>query len=330
MLQCLSHSPLIGAHNPHPDVEAKARAAIAAAREGVERFRPDLVVLFAPDHFNGFFHDVMPPFCIGAKAESVGDYGMPTGALDVPTELAIACAQALQTDDVDVALSHRMQLDHGFTQPLLLLGGGDELGRFPVLPVFVNAVGVPRPPMRRVRRLGEALGRFLAQHHAAEKRILLVGSGGISHDPPVPSLAGAPPEVAERLIAGRFPSPAALAARAKAVVGAARAFADGSPYGGGNGALLPLNPDWDQEVLRLLAHARFSALDQLSDEEITAKGGRGGHEIRAWVAAFACLSAFGPYRAEVTYYRAIPEWISGFAVMHAVPEQAPLEQGRAA
>lgn len=317
MLQCLSHSPLIGSHSPAPAIEAEARAAIDAARAAVERFRPDLVVLFAPDHFNGFFHDLMPPFCIGAKAVSVGDYGMPTGALDVPTELATACVVAAGDADVDVALSHRMQLDHGFTQPLVLLGGA--LDRFPVIPVFVNAVGIPRPSMRRVRMLGQALGGYLAKA-AANRRILILGSGGISHDPPVPSLATAPPEVAEQLIAGRFPNVEALAARAKAVVGAAKGFADGSPLGGG--ALRPLNPEWDADVLRLLGQADFAALDAFDDDDITAKGGRGGHEIRAWVASFACLSAFGRYRSELTYYRAIPEWISGFAVMQAVPEQA--------
>lgn len=321
LLQCLSHSPLIGAHNPRPEIEAEAQAAIAAARDEVERFEPELVVLFAPDHFNGFFHDMMPAFCIGARAESVGDYGMPTGPLDVPTDMAVECAAAVLEAGVDVAVSHRMQLDHGFTQPLVLLTGA--LDRYPVMPVFVNAVGAPRPPCRRVRMLGEALGRYLAAHHAG-KRILVLGSGGISHDPPVPALAGAAPDVAKRLIEGRFPSPEALQARAKAVIGAAQAFADGSQLGGG--ALLPLNPDWDREILGLLADARFATLDGLQDADITAKGGRGGHEIRAWIAAFACLSAFGPYSAELTYYRAIPEWISGFAVMHATPATGVQQQ----
>ena len=316
MLQCLSHSPLIGAHNPPPDVEAEAQSAIDSARAAVEQFRPDLVVLFAPDHFNGFFHDLMPPFCIGAKADSVGDYDMPTGALNVPADLAVACVAAAGAADVDVALSYRMQLDHGFIQPLVLLGGA--LDRFPVIPVFVNAVGAPRPSMRRVRLLGQALGRFLTK--AGEgKRILILGSGGISHDPPVPSLAGAPPEVAERMVSGHFPSAEALAARAKAVLGAAKGFANGSPLGGG--VLLPLNPDWDAEVLKLLGDADFDTIDGFEDDDITTKGGRGGHEIRAWVAAFGCLSAFGPYRSEVTYYRAIPEWISGFALMRAIPER---------
>ena len=32
-------------------------------------FTPDLVVVFGPDHFNGFFYELMPAFCIGTAAE---------------------------------------------------------------------------------------------------------------------------------------------------------------------------------------------------------------------------------------------------------------------
>ena len=31
-------------------------------------FDPDLVVVFGPDHFNGFFYELMPAFCIGTAA----------------------------------------------------------------------------------------------------------------------------------------------------------------------------------------------------------------------------------------------------------------------
>ena len=94
--------------------------------------------------------------------------------------------------------------------------------------------------MHRIFRLGQALGRYFAEAHAG-RRIHIIGLGGISHDPPVPNLAGATPELAERLIAGHFPGTEALATRAKAVIGAAKGFADGSPLGGG--ALLPLNSE---------------------------------------------------------------------------------------
>jgi 2,3-dihydroxyphenylpropionate 1,2-dioxygenase len=52
--------------NPPPaEVEAEVRDIIRSAREAVEAFDPDLIVLFAPDHFNAFFYEIMPPFCIG-------------------------------------------------------------------------------------------------------------------------------------------------------------------------------------------------------------------------------------------------------------------------
>lgn len=315
LLQCLSHSPLMDAADPPAEVEAEVRAAIGAAREEVDRFRPELVVLFAPDHFNGFFYDLMPPFCIGAAAESVGDYGSPAGPLPVPTDLATECAGAVMEGGIDVALSHRMQVDHGFSQPLELLTGG--IDRVPVLPVFVNAAAPPRPSCRRVRLLGELLGRHLAAHHA-EKRILVLGSGGISHDPPVPALAAASPEVAARLISGRNSTTEVRQAREGRVAAAAEAFAAVSPEVGG-GDLLALNPAWDREVLELLRDERLDLTDRFTDDWITAKGGRGGHEIRAWIAAFACLAAFGHYVAEISYYRAIPQWIAGFGVMRATP-----------
>ena len=38
--------------------------------------------------------------------------------------------------------------------------------------------------------------------------------------------------------------------------------------------------------------------------------------------AFAALAAYGPYHASLDYYRAIPEWIAGFATMHATSSTA--------
>ena len=70
----ISHSPLIGLNSVAPAVEQALGAALAAAREQVRAFAPELVVLVAPDHYNGFFNEAMPPFCIGTQANAVGDY----------------------------------------------------------------------------------------------------------------------------------------------------------------------------------------------------------------------------------------------------------------
>ena len=56
---------------------------MVAARDFVTDFDPELVVTFAPDHYNGFFYRAMPPFCIGTAATGVGDYGTYKGLRSV-------------------------------------------------------------------------------------------------------------------------------------------------------------------------------------------------------------------------------------------------------
>jgi 2,3-dihydroxyphenylpropionate 1,2-dioxygenase len=312
-LECLSHTPLHGYFDPSPEVVAEVERVGRAARERVEAFQPDLVVVFAPDHFNGFFYDMMPAFCIGARAQAIGDFKSLAGTLPVPGELAHALAENVLDSDIDVALSYRMQVDHGCAQALEVLTGG--LDRYPVIPVFINSVAPPMATLRRARLLGDAIGRFFSR---TNRRVLVVGSGGISHEPPVPELIGATPEVAERLIAGRNPTPDARAARQARTVSAAQSFT------AGDSPLHPLNPEWDRAFLAHLASGELMAVDGMTNAAITRDGGKSAHEIRTWVAAFGALAAFGPYRASLDFYRPIPEWIAGFAAMHATPAAASL------
>ncbi|MFP3547978.1 3-carboxyethylcatechol 2,3-dioxygenase, partial [Rhizobium sp. SIMBA_035] len=90
------------------------------------------------------------------------------------------------------------------------------------------------------------------------RRVLVVGSGGISHEPPVPELIGATPEVAERLIAGRNPSAESREARQARTVAAARAFSQG------DSPLHPLNPEWDRAFLAQLASGELTAVDGMT------------------------------------------------------------------
>jgi 2,3-dihydroxyphenylpropionate 1,2-dioxygenase len=67
----------------------------------------------------------------------------------------------------------------------------------------------------------------------------------------------------------------------------------------------------------LLGDRDFDQVCAMDDEDITRDAGCGGHEIRHWIAATAAVGAAGPYDADVRYYRAIPEWLAGFAVITA-------------
>ncbi|WP_166360556.1 3-carboxyethylcatechol 2,3-dioxygenase [Pseudomonas akapageensis] len=308
-LQCLSHTPLVGHVDPLPAVLDEVAVVVAEARQCIEQFDPELVILFAPDHYNGFFYDVMPSFCIGMAAHAIGDFGTAAGPLSVPQALAEACATAVLEAGVDAAVSYRMQVDHGFAQPLQLLLGGLE--QCPVIPVFINAVAVPLPGFQRARLLGEAIGAFA---RTLNKRVLFLASGGLSHQPPVPELAKVDARMADRLLGSGRNLPAdEREARQQRVILAAQRFTEDQS------SLHPLNPEWDRQFLDILGEGRMSELDGLSNQQLSALAGKSTHEVKTWVAACAALSAFGPYQANSRYYRPIPEWIAGFGALSAQP-----------
>ncbi|GAA5091249.1 3-carboxyethylcatechol 2,3-dioxygenase [Paenalcaligenes hermetiae] len=308
LLKCLSHTPLRGLYDPEPSIVAEVEQVLVQAKADVEAFDPELIILFAPDHYNGLFYDLMPPFVVATAAESVGDYNTPLGNLSIPQDLALDLVRYIHDKDVDVALSHRLQVDHGCTQILMETTG--SLTRYPVIPIIINSVAPPFNPYRRIRKLGDAIGQFIA---TLNKRVLILGSGGLSHEPPVPLLSGAASEVAEFLICGRNPTPEARAAREARTVAAAKIF------GTAECELTPLNAEWDNAFMDLLANNELEKVDAFEVEVISKEAGRSTHEVRTWVAAFAALAAQGDYTATKDYYRPINEWIAGYGVISAQP-----------
>ena len=303
----MSHTPLMGLNPIAPAVERELQAAIAMARAQVQAYAPELVVLVAPDHYNGFFNELMPPFCIGTEAESVGDYLSPAGRINVDTEVALALATRLMDEDFDLAVSRRMKVDHGFAQPLQLLFGG--LDTLPVLPIFLNAVAQPGVPrMRRCRALGQAIGRFL---DGVPRRTLLIGSGGLSHEPPVPTLSHPDAAVRERITTRTEATPEQREAKTQRVMAAGRALA------AGESSMKPLNPQWDRRWMDAM-EGDANALDGLcamSEDSIERDAGMSGHESKSWLVARSVLAAGKPTKCSLRHYQAIPEYIAGFGLM---------------
>ncbi|WP_036457222.1 3-carboxyethylcatechol 2,3-dioxygenase [Mycobacterium sp. UM_WGJ] len=304
----MSHSPLLNLPGPPRELMDDIEAAIAHAAAFVADFDPQLTVIFAPDHYNGFFLQLMPPFCIGTSAQGIGDYGTHLGALNVPSDLAHECAEAVLERGVDVAVSASMDVDHAVTQPLQRLFA--DVAASPVIPIFLNAVAAPLGPIHRARALGAAVGEFLA---GLDLRVLVVGSGGLSHDPPIPTLATAPPVTRDRILHGTAMSAEQRQARQEAVIAAARDFAAGT------NDLAPLNPEFDERFLSIVDSGRLDDLNDWSNAYITDAGGGSAHEIRTWAAAFGALGAKGSYRIAQRYYRPAPELIAGFAIRIAQP-----------
>ncbi|WP_432558815.1 3-carboxyethylcatechol 2,3-dioxygenase [Granulicoccus sp. GXG6511] len=303
-LVCMSHTPLMNFTEPAAGVRDDFNALLERVRAFVTEVRPTLVVSFFPDHFNGFFYDLMPPYAVCLAARAVGDFDTASGALPVAGETGYAMARFLAERDLDVTISRGAEVDHGAVQVPALIGA-DEVA---TVPVFVNSVAPPFVPMRRIRRLGAAIGDFLA---GLDERVLIIGSGGLSHDPPVPRWATATEQQREFLLAGRNPTAEARAARQARTIEAGRAYARGE------GTIQELNPAWDAAFLDLCAAGDPTAFDELEADAMAEAAGNSSHEVRCWVAAFSALAAVGPFEVHERWYRAIPEWIAGFGCLTA-------------
>ncbi len=299
-----SHTPLMDIVEPSGQAGERFRACFGRLRERVRAFDPELVIVFGPDHYNGFFYRLMPPFCIGLDAESVGDWSTPAGRLPVPTALAESLVRHVQSAGVDVSYSYRMDADHGATQAPMMLFDWSRLP--PLIPIFVNAAAPPLPPWHRVAALGRAVGTWAG---ALGTRVLIVASGGLSHDPPIPQLATASPPLRERIIEGGRLTREARAKREQRVKDEATAQVNRTS------TAVPLNPAWDREVMQRIAAADFAWLEAQDDDVVSRTTGCGGHEVRTWLAAAAAKQAAGGYDAQVHFYEPITEWITGVGIM---------------
>ncbi|MEY2619686.1 MAG: hypothetical protein RL522_2688 [Pseudomonadota bacterium] len=311
----ISHTPLLGMNPVAPEVERTLKDALATTRAQVLAFAPELVVVIAPDHYNGFFNELMPPFCIGTEATAVGDYTSPAGPLNVDSAVALALADHLMDQDFDIAVSRRMKVDHGCAQPLQLLWGG--LQTPPVVPIFLNAVAPPGiARMRRCRALGQAIGRFLDK---SDRRTLLIGSGGLSHEPPVPTLSNPDSEVRERITVRREATAAEREAKTQRVMAAGRALASG------DSAIKALNPQWDQRWMDALlaGGAALEGLCAIDEDSIGRDAGLSAHESKNWLVARSALASDRPLACGIRHYQAIPEYIAGFGIMMLTQHDAP-------
>jgi 2,3-dihydroxyphenylpropionate 1,2-dioxygenase len=309
MFACVSHSPLIVVRRRKPDVEERIQAECATFRAKVEAFAPDFIVLFSNDHFASFHYSNMPAYCVGVAAEAVADVGGTPGRIPVPTETAIALVDYLRHADFDPAISYKMKVDHGFSQPLTRLLGGVD--RWPLIPIFISAFTRPLIPLRRSRLFGEAVGRFVA---SSGQRVLIMGSGGISHHParyyPMPQDAD-PAVYAWQLdgAAAGSMSEAQWFERldemhhegAEMVIDGRRTTAD-----------MRLNAAFDRDFLARIAEAHLADMDNWDQADIVAKAGVGALEIHNWIAARAAYLAAGG-GAVTTRYDLVSEYAVGYA-----------------
>lgn len=81
----------------------------------------------------------------------------------------------------------------------------------------------------------------------------------------------------------------------------------------GRSSLKALNPSGTVES------GDIDRLGRFTDEDIRRDAGRGGGEVRTWIAAAGAMtSATGHFEAVIDYSRPVEQWMTGMAIAHAV------------
>lgn len=146
--------------------------------------KPDVVVVFYNDHGLNFFLDKMPTFAVGAAKEykhADEGWGLPVlKSFPGDVDLSWHLIENLVENEFDITTCQEMLVDHAFTVPMSLLWPGAYNRPVRTVPIAINTVQHPLPSAARAYKLGLAVGRAL-QSYQSDDRILVVGTGGLSH-----------------------------------------------------------------------------------------------------------------------------------------------------
>jgi len=280
MVVCCSHSPLMSsADGGEPGQRIFAALDVAASR--IRAFDPDLVVFFGADHVRAFV-DLIPAVAIVGSATGHGDWGTADTAYDVDP-FADQLAIDLLAGGFDVATAKNVRLDHGFGQTFAQLFG--ELDAAPIVPVFMNCARPPLAPLGRAVALGKAIGDAL---DSIDRRVLLVGSGGLSHSPPVLDIdpGGMTEDERRRYNMDRLEE-----------------------------AGKKIREPWDRDVLAAFERHDLEYFEHITEADLLTVG-PGASEIRTWVAA----AAAGGQPLETLAYEPVPAWITGMGIATSTDE----------
>ena len=176
----LPHTPAFPALVAREGPDSETGRLYNTVRQNLERFRPDILVIFDTDHLNTFFLDHLPVFAIGVADSFAGPNddvpALPMRQMRSHAALAAHLRAEGIFADFDLSLVQEFQVDHSIAVPLRFI---DPHSDIPVVPVFIGGHVPPLPAAHRCFALGRAIRRAV-ETWPANERVVVIGSGSFS------------------------------------------------------------------------------------------------------------------------------------------------------
>ena len=209
----VSHTAMmIRKYRPEDPVHQRVHRAFGRVRDEVARLAPDVLVVIGSEHLKSFGYDAFPQICvgIGQTCTGWGDGGVASAKVPLAGGFAMQLLEAGLEAGFDLAFSGNPRIDHAFMTPLTLIRPEMDI---PVVPVFQNAGTEPLPPLWRSAALGELIRDVVGRRSTAE-RVVLLGTGGLSHWVGTPQMGSINRDFDERFLdavrVGDLPSLSAM------------------------------------------------------------------------------------------------------------------------
>jgi len=166
--------------------------------------------------------------------------------------------------------------------------------------------------------MGETIGRYAK---SLNKRVLFLGSGGMSHHPTryYPAMGEGDPEVqAWQVSGGEKPDSLSQNEWLERLELMHHEGADMIARGERTAADMRLNSESDKHFLDLIVSGKIDAYDNWDQEKLVEEAGIGSMELHAWIAATAAHKAAGGSDPVVEIYTVAPEIGIAAGIIHGV------------
>lgn len=175
-------------------------AGIKRLGEMARGLRPNLMIVISSEHYYNASTESKARISVVSDAVLVpfGDLGLPRDPFPGAPRLAADLVLASESVGIDLQSACDYRPDHGVVLPARII---DPSRTIPVLPIIVNTGLATPPSTAQCFSLGELIRSVVSTALPAAERVIVVGTGGLSHWLGVPDMGKTNPEFDARVLA---------------------------------------------------------------------------------------------------------------------------------